>query len=381
MLFEVEIEKMVPPGNGLGYFEGKAVFIEGTIVGDVVKAYKVKEKKKFIVAVVKEIVKPSPQRVEAVCPHYQTCGGCSLMHLSLEDQIELKKEMLNDTLSSFDILPADKIKLSHTALGYRYKTRLKVKNGVVGFQKRFSNDLVGIESCPVLSEGLNRSLNTLKTLNLSDGVLHLQESSATGEISGVKSNNKFIESIPGFKFEIEEDYGAGLTTLQGGQFSQANPAITKDIIEDLLAEVKEEDDVCELYCGSGTFSMAVGARSAQLTGYELSEIAIQQAKQNARKNKLKNVDFKVANLDKAEMDRDINLIIADPPRAGLSPKVIRQITNSKAQRFLYVSCNPATMARDCRKLKEEGGFSVKKVTGYDMYPQTTHLEALAVLER
>lgn len=381
MLFELEIEKIVPPGNGLGYFEGKAVFVEGTAIGDVIKAYKVKEKKKYIIAVAKEIIKSAPSRIEAQCPYFQVCGGCSLMHFSIGDQLKLKEEMLNDVISSVSTEEKANVISSPSPFNYRFKTRLNVQNGVVGFQKRFSNEVIGIDSCPVLSKGLNDSLKNLKKLNLPDGPLYLHESQHTGEISGVRSNKKFFENISGFKFEIEEDYGAGRTTLQGGQFAQANPAVTSHILADLSSELELTDEVCELYCGSGTFSMAVAASCKKLTGFEISDVAIQQAKQNARNNKLTNVDFKVANLDRSEIDRKVNVIVADPPRTGLSSKVIRQISNSDASRFLYVSCNPATMARDCGKLLEEGGFKVKKITGYDMYPQTTHLEALAILER
>lgn len=381
MLFDLKIEKVVPPGNGLGYFEGKTVFVEGTSVGDIVKAYKVKEKKRYIIAAVKEIVTPSPNRVEAPCPHYHICGGCSLMHLTMDDQIALKKEMLEEVLTSFNVKTSVRIKPSSNTFHYRYRSRLNVKNGLIGFQKRFSNDVIAMSECLVLSKGLNQSLNVLRTHSFPDGALFLHESCASGDISAVRANRKYFENIPGFKFEIEEDYGAGAITLQGGQFAQANPGITAGILSDLAEHIDIEDEICELYCGSGTFSMGLAPQCKSLIGLELSEIAVQQARQTARTHGLKNTRFEMANLDKAEFNKDVNLIVADPPRAGLSSGVMQQIAGSKASRFLYISCNPATMARDCEKLSVEGGFNIKQVVGYDMYPHTTHLEVLAVLER
>ncbi len=381
MRFELEIIKYVPPGDGFGYHGEKAVFVPETSPGDLVEVTVVREKKKFIIAALDKIITPATNRIDPSCPHYEDCGGCSLMHLSIEDQVELKQQMLKEVFNRYGFQITPEFVTSPATYQSRYRTKIKCQDGVVGFSAKNSHRVTPITGCRILSAGIMKELDRLSALGRSNCEFSLLQSRQNGELAVSVSENRRQVPLPGFPSSITEDYGFGPLKLKSSGFAQSNPFITKLIINALVEEVDQEQALCELYCGGGTFSLPLAGKVRKLTGIDISEASIRLAKENADLNQLDNTFFIAANLEKEMKLPKCDCFVADPPRKGLGQFLILQIGKSEADRFLYVSCNPATLARDAEILSQNFGFKLSGLTGYDMYCHSTHCEALAVFER
>ncbi len=381
MKIQLEIEKIVPPGDGLGYFNNKAVFVPCTTVGDVVEAIIVKEKKKHILASLKEVVSPGKDRIQAPCPHYRECGGCSMMHLTYTNQVKLKLKLLTEVFTNhgLDITP-DFIHSPRTE-HYRHRTTVKLKNGIIGFSARQSHHVVPIDECLILSKGIKNQLIGLKNLGRNNCEFSLLESSDNGEIAVCVTEKNRLVPLPGHSERVAENYGFGSIVLRSDGFAQANPFITSAICRALEKKVSADDNICELYCGAGTFSLPLAIKAATLEGFDLSKRSIRSAIENAKQNNLANTRFNVTNLEKGFKLPQCNTVMVDPPRKGLGSVPLKRIGTSRASKLLYVSCNPASLARDAKSLMETYRFNLLSVTGYDMYCHSHHTEALAVFSR
>lgn len=381
MQFELEITKFVPPGDGLGYYDGRAVFVPATAPGDTVRVFSLKESKTTISAALQEVLIPSPLRCDPPCPHYHTCGGCSLMHLSYEQQLEIKAQMLAETLRRNGIQISADIVPSPEVYHFRYKTRIRCVDGRLGFSERKSNRIVEIPECRILSPAIKTTLKQLEALGRSNAEYQLLESWKSGDIGVSILEGRQLVPLPGHQQSVQEDYGFGPLTLHSHGFAQSNPFITSAIIRDLLEHVGKASQICDLFCGCGTFSLPLAASDNHLNGYDISPLSIQTATENAENLSLNSVVFNTIDLNRLKKLPPADTIIADPPRKGLGKKLCGMIRKSKAERMLYVSCNPASLARDLRELTGSDGFQIVDLKGYDMYCHATHLEALAVLQR
>ncbi len=381
MQFELEIIKFVPPGDGFGYHNGKAVFVPATAPGDTVRVFSMKESKRTISAALQEILIPSPDRCDHPCPHFENCGGCSLMHLSYDQQLDLKRQMLMETLGSQEIQCSVDIVPSPEIYQFRYKTRVRCVDGRLGFSERKSNRIVEIPGCRILSPAMSATLKQLGALGRSQAEFHLLESSKTGKVAVSILDGKQLAALPGFDQSIEEDYGFGPLTLHSHGFAQSNPFITTEIIRRLLHFAEGSSRICELFCGCGTFSLPLLRSGAQLSGYDISLLSIQTATENTAQQALTGADFNTADLNRLKKLPQADTIVVDPPRKGMGKQLCRLINKSKAEKLLYVSCNPASLARDLKELTGGGGFTIVELRGYDMYCHATHLELLVVLQR
>ncbi|MFH2131402.1 MAG: methyltransferase domain-containing protein [bacterium] len=381
MQFELEIIKFVPPGDGFGIYQGKAVFVPATVPGDTVRVFSLKENKRAISATLQEILIPSPERCDPPCPHYQNCGGCSLMHLTYERQLDLKKQMLIEVLGSNGIEWTPAIVPSPEIFNYRYKIRVRCEDGRLGFSERKSNRIVEIPGCKIVTPVMAETLKQLVSLGRANTEFHLLQSLKTGAVAVSVMEGKELVPLPGFEPSVEEDYGAGPLILHSHGFAQANPFITTAIIRDLQAAARDSDRVCELFCGCGTFSIALAGSVSRLWGYDISPLSIRTAKENFQRQQLDHGDFSAGDLNRLRKLPPADTVVVDPPRKGLGNHVCQLINRSTAGKLIYVSCNPDSLARDIRELTGRGGFTLDDLTGYDMYCHATHLELLAVLSR
>jgi len=379
-LIELEITKFVPPGKGMAIYNKKAVFISGTAIGDVVSAYIVKEKKDHIIANLHEVIKPSPDRIDIPCPYFLECGACDLMQLKYENQIQYKRQFLDDAVQVNGFSISAKWRGSSNLKNFRYRCQLKCVKGQVGYNHRNSNLFVPIDHCLILSEKLNRQLKQLSKLAYQKAEFLMLHGLSSDQISVYVKQNRDIFLLPGTLPEVIENYGYGDIKLNAAQFAQSSPEITRSISEAILKHCQDSDQVCEIYCGSGTFTVAVAGQVNQVWGYELNPSAIVLAKENCQLNHLNNVHLYAANADAIKIKSNIDTIIVDPPRAGLSAIVRKKIQKSKAKRLIYVSCNPSTMLRDIKELVSNNRFTLKELTAYDMYCQSSHLETLAIFD-
>lgn len=379
-LIELEITKFVPPGRGMGVYNQKAVFIAGTVIGDIVTAYIAKEKKDYIIANLYEVIKPSTERADIPCPYFQQCGACDLMQLRYPKQIQYKQQFLQTLTDEkgFDII-AQWIESPQTE-NFRYRSQLKCSKGQVGYVARNSNLLVPIDHCLILSEKLNAHLKQLSKLAYQEAEFLMLHGHASDQISIYVKQNCETFLLPGTVSEVIENYGYGDIKLSAANFAQSNPAITKFITEAVIKNCRPSDQVCEIYCGSGTFTIALAKKVDQVWAYEIDHSAIQLAKENIQINQLNNVRLNATNADAIKIKPNIDTIIVDPPRTGLSNTIRKKILKSKASRLIYVSCNPASMLRDIKELTAKHRFRLNELTGYDMYCMSSHMEALAILE-
>lgn len=381
MLFEVKIEKYAPPGNGLGYFQEKAVFVPCTMKGDVVLVSPVKTKKTHIFARVVKILTPARGRIDPQCPHYEFCGACSLLHMNLEDQISLKKSMLLEMLERSDLLTEITMVSAPAGEHFRYRAQLSFKEGTLGFSRRNSHQMIAMPECRVLSRGIKGNLNRLPLKRSKNQEFMLLESKSNQAVAAAIIGGKKGSIVPGFPGSVVENYGYGEIELRCQDFAQSNPAVTGKVIEKILDFVDDSKLITELYCGSGTFSMPLAGKATKVFAYEQSREAIRMAKKNAQKHGLDNIEFEAVDLNKKKFNMGVDIIVTNPPRIGMAATVLNKIVDSTASCLIYISCNPATMIRDIKTLINQGEFRLHEVTGFDMYVHTTHLEVVAILNR
>ncbi|MCP4297464.1 MAG: class I SAM-dependent RNA methyltransferase [Proteobacteria bacterium] len=381
MLFEVKIEKYAPPGDGLGYYQGKAVFVPGTMIGDIVLVSPVKTRKNHILARVIKILTPAEKRIEPRCPHHELCGACSLLHMELEDQLDLKKAMLLEMLERNHLNVNPVLEPAPSNDNFRYRAQLSYKEGTLGFSQRNSHQVVAVPDCRVLSQGIKEAMKRLPLNRSKNQEFRLLESRSNPSVAAAIVGGKKVTIVPGFPGSVIENYGFGEIELKCQEFAQSNPEVTGKVLETILKNVDESHRVTELFCGSGTFSIPLAMKTKQVFAYEHSREAIRMAKKNARLQDLQNIEFQALDLNKKDINKQVEIIVTDPPRIGMSPSTLKKIIDSTASRIVYVSCNPSTMIRDIKTLTQKGRFVLEEIIGFDMYVHTTHLEVVGILNR
>lgn len=425
------IEKFSHDGRGIARIEGKTTFIAGVLPGETVKFKYTHVKKNYDEGIVLEVLQTSPHRVKPRCVHYNDCGGCSLQHLDEISQIHVKEGLMLDVLRRIAQIEPESLMppLHASSWHYRNKARLTVryvaKKVLIGFRKKLqARDLAAIETCPILHEKLNAALPLLReTLNA------LETKTSIVQIEAAVGDNdqalvfKTVSPMPekdlqklatlaaklGFMFFLQPDGSRTLSRLypaegsnylhyslpaQGVQFqfcatdfTQINPAMNRKMINLSLELLKLDkgDNLLDLFCGLGNFSLSLAPFCSQVTGIEGSIDMVQRAKDNAIKNKLANARFYCADLSKNKaltpfLKESFTKILLDPPRTG-ALEMINQISQFPASAIVYVSCNPATFARDAGILVKQHGYRLKKLAAMDMFPHTTHVESIALFER
>ncbi|MBN2810047.1 MAG: class I SAM-dependent RNA methyltransferase [Deltaproteobacteria bacterium] len=385
-LISVVIEKYAPPGNGLGFYQDKAVFVPQTAVGDEVLIRVEKEKKRYLLGSLAEIIKPGPDRRQEPCPHYAECGGCDLLHLPYSAQLALKKEMLNQVLTGVGITTSVKMVAAPNEFAYRHRAHFRrdPQSGNFGFLRRRSHQVATIPACLILAPALANMLENLsRAKGLSSAITACYGLAGSGgACAAAAENGHRLVAIPGYAESVMENYGFGELELAASGFAQANPAVTRLMLQDLSNVCRKEGTAAELYGGSGTFSLALANLVKDLTVYESDPKAAARGQRNVARNGLKNVKFVSGRVENKSLPANLDILLVDPPRTGLDAQVVEKIVHSRASKLIYVSCNPATLARDLGRLNNfADGFILKSLAAYDMYAGTTHLEVMALLER
>jgi 23S rRNA (uracil1939-C5)-methyltransferase len=420
----MEIEKMVYGGKGMGRAEGKVVFVPFTAPGERVEAEVVREKKDYAEANLKRIENPSPRRRNPFCPLYGECGGCQYQHFSYEEQLKLKEAAVGEALhrlspkASFEILP---IMPSPMDRGYRIRAQMKagVKAGrrILGFYAWGTHQVVAVQDCPLLHplanrilSGLNGYLQGRKNFPLNGADLQVSPDEGQGvvslrgegqwDIEGMKEIGKEVPEIKGIVVEGKEgawgkpcllykgpDIGGRKLLLQAGgkSFVQVNPDQNRNLIGKVLewAHFKREEKGIDLFCGSGNLTLPLALRGAKVWGVDQDREAINSARENARRNLIRNCAFWAGTAEEGigRIKREtgaVDLVVLDPPRVGAHSALI-PLVSLHPRRILYVSCEPPTLARDLAHLVSLG-YNVKRIQPLDMFPQTYHIEVIAELE-
>lgn len=428
---EATIESLSHEGRGIAHVDGKTVFIDGALAGETVMFRYARRRSSYAEGFVETVVQASARRIEAKCPHYELCGGCSLQHMQPADQIEHKGKVLLEQLQHIANVEPESIlaPLTGPVWGYRRKARLGVKyvfkkdRVLVGFREKRSGYIADIQRCEVLHPNVGESLEGLQQLisklSIYDQIpqievavgsdttalvfRHLRElseqdkqtlhdfqqtsglsiylqASGPGSVVPLDATTNTRLSYRLEKYDIENHF---LPT----DFTQVNFDINESMIEQVIALLSPEpaDNILDLFCGLGNFTLVLAKFSAKVTGVEGAQDLVDRAKQNAKYNNIKNVDYHALdlmkdNLDKQYLHGGYNKILLDPPRSG-AQEIINQLNLKQIEKIVYVSCNPATLARDAGILVNEKGFKLKQAGVMDMFPHTAHVESIALFER
>ncbi len=332
---------------------------------------------------VKEIVEASENRVNPKCPFFGECGGCNFQHIRYHYQLELKKRILLRNLKVIGKIEKDDVEVisSPEEFFYRAKIVFKGKDGKIGFFKRSSNELVEVDKCFIAESRINDFLKEFrgKIPYETEEIIALTNGS---ELSVYVRVGRRIKHFYGKK-EVVFNYDGILFRVSALNFIQSNLFLHKKLLELLSSSISEEDDkveVSELFSGAGFFTVLLLKKFKKLTIYEINEKNIKMLKKNLELNGIKN-KYEILRRDLYSSDiRESEVFVVDPPRSGLSKRLIKVILSKRTRKVIYFSCDSATFSRDSKWLIE-GGFSIKKLFLIDNFPQTDHFEIFSVFER
>ena len=443
-IVDLEITSVGSAGEGVGKVDGFAVFVARALPGEKIKARLTLVKKSYATGKLLEINQKSPHRQRPVCEVFYKCGGCQLQHLDYSGQLKIKEQQVRDALerigkfSDVQIFPvlADK-----QPLNYRNKMQCPVasQDGLkLGFYEVGSHKVVDVRECHIQNQVNNTILTVVRdwirkfrisVYNEQTGkglVRHVlgRVSSATGEVmAGIVCTQKsmphkeeLIEmlklSIPNItsvvqninsrrtnvilgditkvlygKESIADKIGEFTFQIAAKSFFQVNTKQAEVLYKTALdyAQLTGEEQVVDLYCGIGTISLFLAKQAKKVWGIEIVDVAVEDAKINAKANGIENVEFFKADvnlaLEKISKKTRLDVVVLDPPRAGCDKALLDTIVNSKPKRVVYVSCNPATLARDLRILVDSGLYELVKVQPVDMFGQTSHVETVVLMSR
>ncbi len=404
----LRIEKMINNGLGFAHHDGRACLVKYAISGEQVNARIDCEHKQFLEATVVDVLEPSPERVQPPCPLFYECGGCHLQHMTYSEQLASKTQALADSLKRIGKFVEPEISPvipSPECLHYRIKTGLKVElqpEPVIGFYQEKSHTLVNLERCLLLHEQLNAALPLVRAQYSEKPLVKAQvqmldmlvcrnpETLLLHAQSSPRKARAFSLSLSSGRFTVCPE-GASDTVFDlrfirtANSFCQVNAGQNEKMIEVVCAMLNPCPGrrILELYCGSGNFSLFLARKGAEVFGIEGNRIAVQQARQNAANNAINGCRFETADVNQIllkDLPFKCNSLLLNPPRSGCPTKVIKQILGLKPSNIVYVSCNPATLARDLRLLCE-GGYHLNRIQPLDMFPQTCHIETVVMLIR
>ena len=395
----MQIEKLDYYGRGIGRINNKITFVENALKDEIVDIKILKESKKYNEAIVKSYNTKSKSRVTPKCKYYNICGGCNISHLKEEEQEGFKdskiKELLNRNLN---IEHLDKIEYSKF-YNYRNKIVLHIKEDKLGLYKNKSNELIEIDECLLVDDKINNVIKILKKIikkekNLKKATIKL--GNTTNEVMLILEGkikdysellNKVDVLIINDKVVSKKDYiisiiGNKKYKISKNSFFQVNQVITEKIYNEIRSNIEKINpkNVLDLYCGTGTIGIYIADLVKKVIGIEVIEDAVLDANFNKELNNIDNISFILGKVEDKIIDikDNIDLIIVDPPRSGLDKKVIPVINKLKAKNIIYVSCNPITLVRDLKLLKDN--YNIEYIKPYDMFPNTYHVECVCVLK-
>lgn len=428
----VLVESLDHEGRGVAHVAGKAIFIEGALPGETVEYVTFKKKPSYEQATATRIVKPSFLRTTPKCAYFGVCGGCSMQHLEADAQVAAKQRVLEDNLRRIGkvapqaILPA----IYGQAWGYRHRARMSVRyvlkksRLMVGFHEKRSSFVVDMSHCEILPPRISALIEPLRELinqlslrerlpqiefALGDHVdvlvlrildpINGQDEALLRAFADRHSVQFFLqpkgpETIQPFHPLAAPELNYSLPEFDvvmpfhPTEFTQVNPAINRILVRRALSllDPKPGERIADLFCGLGNFTLPIARRGARVVGVEGSEALVRRARGNAERNGLtRQTEFLVANLfdtteeSLAKLGRFDKMLI-DPPRDG-AVEVVKALGEGAPRRIVYVSCSPATLARDAAVLVHDKGYALKAVGVVNMFPHTAHVESIALFEK
>ena len=424
-----EVTSLSHDGRGVAHRAGKTLFIAGALPGERVSVRNLRRKRSFDEAELDRLLSASPERVTARCAHFGVCGGCSLQHLEPAAQLRMKQHHLLEELRRIGgVEPASVLApLSAPVWGYRRRARLgarfvaRKEKVVVGFRERAAPLVADLQRCEILSDPFGRLIaplsELLTKLSIRARMPQVEVAAADDGMAVVfrvldPPSDADLELLHGFaaqhRVQIHMQPG-GIESVRPlsacaplhyrleefdvkiefrpTDFIQVNSALNRLMVSQAitLLELSSSDVVLDLYCGLGNFTLPLARRAARVVGIEGDSGLLDRARSNARANDIANVEFHVANLEAIDADLpwtrgSYDRVLLDPPRVG-ARGALPLVARTGAQRVVYISCHPGSLARDAGILVHELGFNLRSVGVMDMFPHTSHVESVAVFGR
>lgn len=393
----VKIEKMDDFGRGIGYLDSKVIFVSNTLVGDEVEIEVVEDKKSYLIGKVLKYLNLSKLRIQAKCPFFGECTSCELQNMEYRIELEYKLSKINNLLRKNKIsYEVNDIIKSKNRFNYRNKITLKVVDGNIGYFKTGTHDLTKIDYCYLVKNVINDFIRDLNYFHISNGeiiirtnyknellvIINTKDSIDIDQkiydkhkIIGVILNDEciygedfFVDKIGNFLFKISYD-----------AFFQTNPYICEELCNLLNELVSHKNNLIDLYSGVGSLGISVSDKVNNICSVEINDNATKNGRVNALLNNVKNIDFICSDTNKIlDYLKGNDIIILDPPRSGVTRKVIDQIIKEQIPEIIYISCEPNTLIRDLNILLNNG-YDIKDFKLLDMFPLTYHVECCTLL--
>jgi 23S rRNA (uracil1939-C5)-methyltransferase len=396
---EIDVHDMAHGGEGVGRHDGKAVFVAGAIPGERVRVTLATEKKSWARADLEEVLSPVATRVVPPCPHFDDCGGCQWQHMTYAEQLNWKSAIVGGQLRHLggvvepEIAPIVK---SSESFGYRNRMTFHVGNGRPGLYRHRSRQLVPISACLLLVPGLAELYDRLGDLSGVDEITlrmgvntgeravlirgRIPEQAAGWKASVVRLAGRRFEPVMGPPY-VHEVVGGVRFRITGPAFFQVNTAGAETLAE-LVGNALQpsgSDKLLDAYAGVGLFSATVGKSAGRVIAVESNGVALGDLRHNLSEAGIANHEVVRGRFEEVAPATSWSVAVCDPPRTGLGERGVAAVVGGAPQRIAYVSCDPASLARDTRLL-DEAGYRMEKVTPVDLFPQTFHVEAVAVFE-
>ena len=381
---DVEIKKIVPQGLGLAFAEKLTVFVALAAAGDVARVRLSRVKGRTAFAEIVQILQPGNDRTTPPCKYFGRCGGCDMQQMTYSAQVAAKSDIITDALTRLGRIELNapvEVVASPRPLGYRLRAQWQVdsRRRMIGYFRRHSHEVIDIDHCPILLPQLGDELQRLRQ---TDAASTFWEPSgkitaAAGDAAVSIYSPELIEPI-----ETVSRKAAGETYFYSARgFFQGNAFLLDELVA-AATDLPAGELVYDLYCGVGLFSLPLARRFGRVAGVEANAEAIEFAKQNAEHARLPNIRFEAAGVGKflAASAAVPDAVVLDPPRTGTEPGVIEALISAGPRVISYVSCDPAILARDLRKFVD-AGYSIEMIRGFDLFPQTHHVETVVRLGR
>ena len=427
------IEDLSHDGRGIARMDGKVMFVNGALPGEEVVVKHTGGNKNFEEGITTEVITPSADRIEPECQFYHLCNGCSMMHLHPDKQIEFKQNTLKQNLLKMaKIQPQNWMSpLTDSSWHYRRRARLSVRwviakdKVLVGFREKNGRYVAEMDECKILQKPLDQLLQPIaemiEKLDIKQHIAQVEASIADNDVAlifrhlkpiGIKDRSVFLNFSSNHKvrvflqskgpktiieltdnpenpeplfFEIPE-YKIKMEFLPS-DFIQVNKRMNEKMIAQALSllEISENDVILDLFCGLGNFTLPLATKVKQVVGVEGEKSLVERAEHNSKINNLQNIEFHVADLrlnheSSDWFQKEYTKVLIDPPRSGAF-EILPLIARTKADTLLYVSCHPASLARDTDYLVNELGFKLISAGVMDMFPHTSHVESMALFKR
>jgi tRNA/tmRNA/rRNA uracil-C5-methylase (TrmA/RlmC/RlmD family) len=384
MNLEVEIERILPGGMGLAHANGKTVFVSLAAPGDRLRVRVEREQGNVLFASIEEIVAPSAVRIEPPCPYFGRCGGCDFQQLTYEAQLAAKAEIIRDCLhriARLENVPEIVVTPSPNNWRYRMRATWQIDQDLqaIGYYERGSRRVCDVADCAVLQPELQSQLEVVRATSLDQFPIGLKHLDVVAGENGVSFAPAFA------KFETRElslTVRGEVYRYNAEAFFQVNPSLLGPLVDFALADASGESAL-DLYSGVGLFTLPLARHFNNVLAVEANPMATRFARRNLQDAELTNarvITATVTDWFRSAPTTTADFILLDPPRAGAESAVIKGIIDLHPTAISYVSCDPATLARDLKKLIA-GGYHVEAVRGFDLFPQTHHVETVVRLSR